>query len=86
MFVHYIAQDLKLQLLYSLSKVKYFSIQSDGSTDSGKNEEKDFFIKYFDPCLGEKQVCIKKIFLMLGSLSILLSWCCFSAWKMQFVT
>ena len=53
MFVHYIAQDLKLQLLDSLSN--YFSIQSDGSTDSGNTEEELFFIQYFDPCLGGKQ-------------------------------
>ena len=38
MFVHYVAQDLKLQLLDRLSKVKCFIIQSDGSTDSEKNE------------------------------------------------
>ena len=64
MFVHYIAQDLKLQLLDSLSKVKYFSIQSDGSTytDSGNTEEELFLIQYFDPCLGGKQVCIKNNF------------------------
>ena len=41
----HVAQDLKLQLLDRLSKVKYFSHQSDGGTDSGNTKEELFFIQ-----------------------------------------
>ena len=35
-FLEYIAQDIKEQLASVLGNVKFFSIQADGSTDSGK--------------------------------------------------
>ena len=38
--------------------MKYFSIQSDGGTDSGNTKEELCFYTVIDPCLGGK-VCIK---------------------------
>jgi len=48
-FVHYIAEDQKLQLLNALHKDKFLSIQINGSTDSGNMEEDVFLMMYFDP-------------------------------------
>ncbi len=45
-FVEYIAQDLQRILL---SSVKFFSIQSDGTTDAGTIEDELFTIQYVDP-------------------------------------
>lgn len=62
-FVHYIAEDQKLQLLGKLSKVKFFSIQSDASTDSGNIEDELFLVLYFDPYTNGGKVCVRDEFL-----------------------
>ena len=48
-FVHYIAEDQKLQLLNALSKAKFFSFQIDEGTDSGNIEEEVFLVMYLNP-------------------------------------
>ena len=48
-FIEYIAQDLQGQLGDSLRKAKFYSIQMDGSTDSGNKEEELFLVVYFEP-------------------------------------
>ena len=47
-FVHYIAEDQKVQLVNALSKAKFFSVQMNGSTDSGNIEEEVFLVMYLD--------------------------------------
>ena len=48
-FVEYIARVLQCQLGESLQKANFYSIQMDGSTDSGNIEEELFLVVYFDP-------------------------------------
>ena len=48
-FVDFIAQDLQERLGDALHKAKFFSIQMDGSTDSGNIEEELFLVIYFNP-------------------------------------
>ena len=62
-FIHYIAEDLRIQLLNNLSKVNFFSVQSDTSTDSGNVEEELFLVLYFDPYTDDGMVCVHDKFL-----------------------
>lgn len=62
-FVHYIAKDLQLQLLDTLSKVSFFSIQSDGSTDLRNIEEELFLIQYLNSGPANKQIIVENVFL-----------------------
>ena len=58
-FVHFIAEDLREQLLSALSKAHFFSIQVDGTTDAGNVEEELFLVVYFQPNYtdGKVHVC-----------------------------
>ena len=58
-FVEYIAQDLQGQLGESLHKAKFYSIQMDGSTDSGNIEEELFLVVYFDPFSADGSVHVR---------------------------
>jgi hypothetical protein len=62
-FVHYIAADQRLKLLDTLSRLKFFCLQSDASTDSGNIEEELFLIFYFDPYTSYGKVCVQDKFL-----------------------
>ena len=47
-FIQYIAQDQKQILLDALSKAKFYSMQGDGSNDSGNIENELFLVVYVD--------------------------------------
>ena len=47
-FVEFIAQERREALLNSISKVKFFSIQADGTTDKRNIEEVMFHVVYCD--------------------------------------
>ena len=55
-FVHFIAEDLRGQLLSVLSKAHFFSIQVDGTTDAGNMEEELFLVVYFQPNYTSSQL------------------------------
>ena len=67
-FVEYIAQDLQRILLKILSSVKFFSIQSDGTTDAGTIEDELFTIQYFDPKSDDGSVHVRNKFLTVRQL------------------
>ncbi len=50
-FVHYITEDLRMQQLNSLSEVKFYSVQSDASTDSSNIEVELFWCYTLIPTL-----------------------------------
>ena len=52
-FVNYIAKEQQQNLLETLSKVKFFSIQADGSTDTANVEDELYTVQYFEPKLDE---------------------------------
>ena len=60
-FIHYIGEDQKLELVTTLNKMKFFSIQIDGNTDSANIEEEVFLVMYLDPHAkaGKIHVCDK---------------------------
>lgn len=62
-FIKYIAQDLQGQLGDSLRKAKFYSIQMDGSTDSGNKEEELFLIVYFEPFSTDVSVHVRNRYL-----------------------
>ena len=53
----------KQALAAQLSKAKYFSIQTDGSTDSVNVEDELYLVIYFDPFTNDGEVHIRKNFL-----------------------
>ena len=61
-FVDYIAQDLREQLKESLQKAKFFSLQMDGSTDSGNIEEELFMVVFFDPLANDGCVHVRNMY------------------------
>ena len=62
-FIKYIAQDLQGQLGDSLRKAKFYSIQMDGSTDSGNKEEELFLVVYFEPFSTDVSVHVRNRYL-----------------------
>ena len=62
-FIGYIAQDLQGQLGESLRKAKFYSIQMDGSTDSGNREEELFLVVYFEPFGTDGSVHVRNRYL-----------------------
>ena len=62
-FVEYIAQDLRGLLGESLHKAKFYSIQMDGSTDSGNVEEELFLVVYFDPFSSDGSIHVRNRYL-----------------------
>ena len=69
LFVEFIARDLKEQLLKALSRSKFFSLQADGSTDSGNIEEELFLVLHFDPYSKNGMVHIRDSFFTVRHLS-----------------
>ena len=65
-FVEYIARDLQRQLGESLHKANFYSIQMDGSTDSGNIEEELFLVVYFDPFGTDGSVHVHNRYLCVG--------------------
>lgn len=49
-------------LSHVLSNAKFFSLQADGTTDSGRIEDELFLVVYFDPRCDNQQVCIQNKF------------------------
>ena len=62
-FIHYIAQEQLQGLVGALSKAKFFSLQADGSTDSGNVEDEVFLAVYFDPYAKDGKVHVRSKFL-----------------------
>ena len=58
-FVDYIALAQREALAAQLAKAKFFSIQADGSTDSGNVEDKLYLLVYFDPYTQNGKVHIR---------------------------
>ena len=48
-FVEFIAREQLESVVTSVAKSRFFSLQADGSTDSGNTENKLFMILYLDP-------------------------------------
>ena len=61
-FTDYIAKDLQTNLVASLSKVRYFSLQADSSTDCGNIENEVFLAVYFDPYSTDGRVHVRNQF------------------------
>ena len=61
-FVEFIACDLQKQLVTAFSHCKFFSLQADGSTDTGNNEKELFLVLHFDPCSNNGKVHIRDSF------------------------
>ena len=59
----YIAQEQLQGLVGALSKAKFFSLQADGSTDSGNVEDEVFLAVYFDPYAKDGKVHVRSKFL-----------------------
>ena len=55
-FIQYIAKEQQQHLLETLSKVKFFSIQADGSTYTGNVEDELYTVQYFDAKMSDGQV------------------------------
>lgn len=58
-FVEYIAQEQRELLANTLSKAKFFSIQSDGSTDAANVENELFVALYLDPHAPDGKVHVR---------------------------
>ena len=48
-FIDFVGLDLKDQLNRDFAKAKFFSVLSDGSTDSSLTENEIIYCLYFDP-------------------------------------
>ena len=63
-FVEYIAKDLRERLAGVLDRCQFFTIQTDGSTDSPNMEEQLILAFYFNSMLKmEKCVCVQSCYL-----------------------
>ena len=62
-FVEYIAQEQRELLTSTLARAKFFSIQSDGSTDAGNAENELFLVLYLDPHAPDGEVHVRDKFL-----------------------
>lgn len=61
-FVKYIAEEQQRSLLQTLSRVKFFSVQADSSTDAGNIEDELYAVQYFDARMDEDQVHVRNVF------------------------
>ena len=77
-FVEFIAYDLQKQLMTALSHCKFFSLQADGSTDSGNIEEELFLVLHFDPSSNDGKVHIHDSFFTVKHLSSGTGWSLFN--------
>ena len=55
-FVEFIAHEQQEQLMATLSRSKFFSLQADGSTDVGNIDEELFLVLHFDPYSKDRKV------------------------------
>ena len=62
-FVEYIAQERRELLTTTLARAKFFSVQSDGSTDAGNAENELFLVLYHDPHAPDGRVHVRDRFL-----------------------
>ncbi len=58
-FVHYIAKEQRDHVQSVLAKSKFFSIQADGSTDSGNVEDELYVVLYFDSSGSDGKVHVR---------------------------
>ena len=68
-FVECIAREQQEQLMAALSRSKFFSLQADGSTDSGNVEDELFLILHFDPYSADGKVHVRDSFFTVRQLS-----------------
>ena len=61
-FVSYIAAEVRHNLLETLSKIKFFSVQADGSTDTGNAEDELYTVQFFEPKSNDGQVHVHNKF------------------------
>lgn len=61
-FTDYIGRELHENLTDTLHKVKFFSLQMDGSTDCANIEEELFLVVYFDPYSSLGTVQVKNVY------------------------
>ena len=61
-FIEYIALERRKILAAALSHAKFFSIQADGTTDSGNTEEELFLAVYLDYNASDKRVHVRNPF------------------------
>ena len=61
-FVEYIALEQRQTLVDTLSHAKFYSLQTDGSTDSGNIEDELYLVVYFDPHAADKKVHVQTKF------------------------
>lgn len=62
-FTRYIGQSLKESLTEELQDVKFFSIQTDGSSDAANIEEELFLVLYCDPHSCDRKLHVRSRFL-----------------------
>ena len=62
-FVEFIAREQLESVVTSVAKSRFFSLQADGSTDSGNTENELFMILYLDPYCKDGSVHIRDQFL-----------------------
>ena len=58
-FIEYIARDFQHQLVAALNQCKFFSLQADGSTDTGNTENELFLVLYFDSHSADGKVHVQ---------------------------
>ena len=51
-FIEFIALDQRRSLVEALSRANFYSLQADGTTDSGNNEDELFLVAYLDHHAG----------------------------------
>ena len=62
-FVKCIVEEQQQSLLETLCDVKFFSVQADGTTDTGNVEDELFALLYFNPKMDDCQVHVQNRFL-----------------------
>ena len=55
-FVRYITEEQRHNLPETLSGVRFFSVQADGSADTGNIDDELYIVQYFDPKMDGAQV------------------------------
>ena len=72
-------------LMKALSNSKFFSLQADGSTDAGNNEEELFLVLHFDPYFKDGKVHIRDSFFTVRHLRLVveLAKVCLDVWRKQ---
>ena len=83
-FVEFIACDLQQNQLAQInSRSKFFSLQADASTNSGKVQNELFLILYFDPYCADARCMFEINSLLLDSLAVAQHMAFLTSLKMQ---